>query len=202
LITELIHILSWLGFLSVSPPTSASTGITINWVKILIVIAEAIGVNLLYAVGRLKLTDVDKMRRYTFEMRAFQSEMRAAMREGDKQKQEKMKRKQQQMTKMQMEMQKEQFKPTILFALPLFGVYYVINGWMNCNNLFAFFSCTKQLPLIATPIYVPYIFAGLNVVTTAGTVAMALAPFWVWYFVCSFTFSTLINRLFGLTFDY
>lgn len=180
----------------VSGTTPYSSGVAVNWLDVFLVILMAIGVNLLYAVGRLKLTDVDKMRRYTQELKAFRSEMSQAMKSGDKQKQEKMKKKQQQMNKMQMEMSKEQMKPTFLFMIPLFGLYYLVNGYMNCNTLT--FFCSASKPLIAVPIYVPYIFAGMQI----GTVLLALAPFWVWYFVCSFTFSTLINRLFGLTFDY
>ena len=179
-------------------PTSGSTGSisAVDWYKVFLVVAMAIGVNLLYAVGRLKLTDVDKMRRYTQELKAFRSEMTQAMREGDKQKQDKMKRKQQQMNKMQMEMSKEQMKPTFLFMIPLFGLYYLVNGYMNCGTLT--FFCTQNHPLIAIPFYIPYIFAGMNI----SGVVNAIAPFWVWYFVCSFTFSTILNRLFGLTFDY
>lgn len=184
---DFVHILTLLGLTLSSRGSSPSTQL-VDWTKVFLVIMMAIGVNLLYAVGRLKLTDVDKMRRYTQELKAFRSEMTQAMRDGDKQKQEKMKRKQQQMNKMQMEMSREQMKPTFLFMIPLFGLYYLVSGYMNCNTLT--FICSHSLPLITVPIYIPYIFA---------TPTM---PFWVWYFVCSFTFSTLINRLFGLTFDY
>jgi uncharacterized membrane protein (DUF106 family) len=192
---EIVHLLSILGLLI--PPSGGSPSPTqVDWLKILLVVVMAIGVNLLYAVGRLKLTDVDKMRRYTQELKAFRGEMSQAMREGDKQKQDKMKKKQQQMNKMQMEMSKEQMKPTFLFMIPLFGLYYLVNGYMNCNALT--FFCSVSKPLITVPIYIPYIFAGM----TIGGALIAVMPFWVWYFVCSFTFSTLINRLFGLTFDY
>jgi uncharacterized membrane protein (DUF106 family) len=195
-IPEVIHLLNLLGLL-VPPPTNVSFSPTpVYWDKIFLVIGMSVGVNLLYAVGRLKLTDVDKMRRYTQELKAFRSEMTQAMREGDKQKQDKMKKKQQQMNKMQMEMSKEQMKPTFLFMIPLFGLYYLVSGYMNCNSLT--FICSHSVPLITVPIYIPYIFAG----TVISGALIAVMPFWVWYFVCSFTFSTLINRIFGLTFDY
>ena len=69
----------------------------------LLVVLEAIGVNCLYAVGRRKFTNIEKMRRVTAEMKAFRAEMTAAQKAGDKTKLEKLKRKQQQMQKMQAE---------------------------------------------------------------------------------------------------
>jgi uncharacterized membrane protein (DUF106 family) len=158
---------------------------SVRWEDVGLVVLMAVGVNLLYAVGRRKLTDVDKMRRYNLELKAFRSEMTQAMKEGDKQKQEKMKKKQQQMNKMQMEMSKEQLKPTLLFMIPLWGVYFLVSSLIGAG------------PLIVLPIYIPYV-----AMTLSGLGIIPWAPFFWWYMVCSFTFSTLINRLFGLTFDY
>lgn len=171
---------------------TTTTGLgSVDWLNILLVVLMSVGVNLVYAVARRKLTDVEKMRRYNMELKAFRSEMTQAMKDGDKQKQEKLKKKQQQVNKMQMEMSKEQLKPTLLFFAPLLVVYYLMNGYINCGYLT--FLVTKSCPmhpLVAAPVYIPYIFA------------VPMVPFWVWYFICSFTFSTVINRLFGLTFDY
>jgi uncharacterized membrane protein (DUF106 family) len=176
----------------------------VRWTDVFLVVLMAIGVNLLYAVGRRKLTDVEKMRRYNLELKAFRGEMTQAMREGDKQKQEKLKKKQQQMNKMQMEMSKEQLKPTLLFMIPLWGVYFLMNSYIGGSLL------------AVLPIFIPYITCAnksptgqalstvaFHCYSTAALVsAIPWIPFFWWYMVCSFTFSTLINRLFGLTFDY
>jgi uncharacterized membrane protein (DUF106 family) len=179
-------------FLTVPSP---SIPISVNWVNVFLVVLMAIGVNLLYAVGRRKLTDVEKMRRYNFEMKAFRSEMTQAMRDGDKQKQEKLKKKQQQMNKMQMEMSKEQLKPTLLFMIPLWGIYFLMSSYIGGGLL------------AVLPIFIPYIACSASSLThcissTSFSASIPWIPFFWWYMVCSFTFSTLINRLFGLTFDY
>ncbi len=165
------------GVLSLPPSVIAPP--KINWEDMFIVMGMALGVNLLYAVGRRKFTDIDKMRRYNAEMKAFRSEMTAAMKSGDKAKQEKLKKKQQQMNKMQMEMSKEQFKPTLLFMAPLWGLYYVMSTYV----------VQKTIYLVVFPFPTPFY-----------TIGPLLNFFW-WYFICSFAFSGVISRLFGLTFD-
>ncbi|MCL4517883.1 MAG: EMC3/TMCO1 family protein [Thaumarchaeota archaeon] len=144
-----------------------------------LVVLEAIGVNLLYAVGRRKLTNIEKMRRYNAEMKAFRAEMSEATRSGDKQKQEKLKKKQQQMQKMQAEVSMENMKPTLLFMLPLLGVYYLVSNFIK-GSILVISPIPIQIFGFGPPIEVNF--------------------FW-WYFICSFTFSTIITRLFGLTMD-
>jgi uncharacterized membrane protein (DUF106 family) len=153
---------------------------SINLTNTGLVVAMAIGVNLIYAVGRLKLTDMDKMRRYTAEMKAFRSEMSAATKEGNKQKLERLKKKQQQMQKMQAEMSMQQLKPSLLFMIPLLGVYYLMQSFVGPASILA-----------VSPISIPIIFT---------TIPMEMPFFW-WYIICSFAFSGIISRLFGLTMD-
>lgn len=145
-----------------------------------LVVIEAVGVNILYAIGRRKFTNVEKMRRYSTEMKAFRSELSEATRAGDKQKVEKLKKKQQQMQKMQLEMSRDQMKPTLLFMLPLLGVYYLVSRFIGVSTILAISPIPLQIFGIGPPIAVNF--------------------FW-WYFICSFTFSGMISRLFGLTLD-
>ena len=178
-----VSVVSAIHLLSPNTGTVANAASLIDWKKTFLVVAMAVGVNLLYAVGRRKLTNIEKIRRYTQEMKAFRSEMSGAMREGDKQKQEKLKKKQQQMNKMQMEMSKEQLKPTLLFMIPLWGVYILMSNYIG-----------TAVPLAISPVWIPIIF-GYSMNSSPQMIF-----FW-WYLICSFTFSTLISRLFGLTFD-
>jgi uncharacterized membrane protein (DUF106 family) len=144
-----------------------------------IVVLEAVGVNLIYAVGRLKLTDINKMRRYNAEMKAFRAEMSDAQKAGDKQKLERLKKKQAQMTKMQSEVTMENLKPSLLFMLPLLGLYYLVRSFIG------------GAVLAVSPIVIPLVIT---------TIPIQLSFFW-WYMICSFTFSGIITRLFGLTMD-
>jgi len=154
--------------------------ISISLEQTLLVIVEALGVNCLYAVGRRKFTDIDKMRRYNAEMKAFRSEMSAAQKAGDKVKLEKLKKKQLQMQKMQAEMSMDNLKPTLLFMLPLLGVYYLVSSFI------------KSATLAISPVSF--------VVINGGPLPIEIPFFW-WYMICSFTFSGMITRLFGLSLD-
>lgn len=176
-----LHLIAYLVGLQTSATLLSTTGQApvINLFNTALVVLMAVGVNLIYAIGRLKLTDMDKMRRYNSEMKAFRAEMSAAMKENNKQKQEKLKKKQQQMQKMQAEMSMQQLKPSLLFMLPLLGVYYLMQNYLG------------SAILAVSPVSIPLI------VTTVPSVM----PFFWWYIICSFSFSGIISRLFGLTFD-
>jgi uncharacterized membrane protein (DUF106 family) len=158
----------------------AAAPISISLEQTLLVILEALGVNCLYAVGRRKFTDIDKMRRYNSEMKAFRSEMSAAQKAGDKVKLDKLKKKQLQMQKMQAEMSMDNLKPTLLFMLPLLGVYYLVSSFI------------KNSTLAISPVSL--------VVINGGPLPVEIPFFW-WYMICSFTFSGMITRLFGLSLD-
>jgi uncharacterized membrane protein (DUF106 family) len=113
-------------------------------------------------------------------MKAFRSEMSEATKAGDKAKVEKLKKKQIQMQKMQAEISMDQMKPTLMFMIPLFGVYYLVSHFVGINTILAIGPIPIQLFGIGPPIKINF--------------------FW-WYFICSFTFSGIISRLFGLTLD-
>jgi len=163
---------------STAVPFNCGIGIPLQ--NTFLVICEAIGVNLLYAFGRRRFTNVEKMRRYNAEMKAFRSEMSEATKSGDKTKVEKLKKKQQQMQKMQAEISMDQMKPTLMFMIPLFGVYYLVRIFVGINTVLAFAPFPIQLFNIGPPLDINF--------------------FW-WYFICSFTFSGIVSRLFGLTLD-
>jgi len=163
--------------LTIIPPVS--TPVSIDLQNTAFVMLEAVGVNLLYAFGRRKFTDIEKMRRYNSEMKAFREEMSAATKSGDKVKIERMKKKQQQMTKMQAEMSMQNLKPTLLFMIPLMGVYYLVSHFIG-GAILAVSPITIPLLITSIPIQLPF--------------------FW-WYMICSFTFSGIVSRLFGLTMD-
>ena len=158
--------------------------VTISLEQTLLVILEALGVNCLYAVGRRKFTDIEKMRRYNAEMKAFRTEMSAAQKAGDKQKVDKLKKKQVQMQKMQAEISMDNMKPTLLFMLPLLGVYYLVSGFIKNATLVI-------SPIPVGPFHIGPWSLGWNLEV----------PFFWWYMICSFTFSGILTRLFGLAMD-
>ena len=180
LLSPIGAVLSLFGNLSISGAPNGSAGIQVQIFDTGLVVLMSIGVNLLYAFGRRKFTNIEKMRRYSSEMKAFRSEMSAATKAGDKAKQEKLKKKQQQMQKMQAEMSMDNLKPSLLFMIPLMGVYYLMSNFVGVNTTLAVAPIPLQLFNYGPPINVPF--------------------FW-WYMICSFTFSGIISRIFGLTLD-
>ncbi|MGH2637989.1 MAG: EMC3/TMCO1 family protein, partial [Rhabdochlamydiaceae bacterium] len=130
---------------------SSSVPPVINLQNTGLVVLEAVGVSVLYAVGRRKFTNIEKMRRYSAEMKAFRGELSQATKAGDKQKVEKLKKKQQQMQKMQAEMSMDQMKPTLLFMLPLFGVYYLVSHFIGVNTVLTIAPFPIQLFGIGPP---------------------------------------------------
>jgi uncharacterized membrane protein (DUF106 family) len=157
--------------------------VAIGLQQTILVIFEALGVNCLYAVGRRKFVDIDKMRRYNAEMKAFRSEMSAATKAGDKAKIDKLKKKQVQMSKMQAEMSMDNMKPTLLFMVPLLLVYYVVSHFIGAATM------------VISPIPTDFKIG-------PWTLGWELkVPFFWWYMICSFTFSGIVTRLFGLTMD-
>jgi uncharacterized membrane protein (DUF106 family) len=163
---------------TMAAPLNCGEGIPLQ--STLLVILEAVGVNLIYAFGRRRFTNIEKMRRYNAEMKAFRSEMSEATKAGDKVKVEKLKKKQIQMQKMQAEISMDQMKPTLMFMIPLFGVYYLVSHFVGINTILSIGPIPIQLFGIGPPLDINF--------------------FW-WYFICSFTFSGIISRMFGLTLD-
>jgi uncharacterized membrane protein (DUF106 family) len=146
------------------------------------VIGVAIGVNLLYAWGRRRFTNIERMKRVTAEVKAFNSEMREAMRTKNTAKLEKLNRKKKQMTEIQSKMAMEQMKPSLLFMAPLFGL------WIFMNN----FIFKSGIILAHSPIAILLpIIGGIPI----------MVPFYWWYLICSFAFSGVLTRLAGLSMD-
>ena len=106
--------------------------------------------------------------------------MSEATKAGDKVKVEKLKKKQVQMQKMQAEISMDQMKPTLMFMIPLFGVYYLVSHFVGYTATLAVGPIPFQLFGIGPPLDINF--------------------FW-WYFICSIAFSGIISRLFGLTLD-
>jgi uncharacterized membrane protein (DUF106 family) len=154
----------------------------VNLLDTLFVVVVSIGVNLLYAWGRRRFTDVEKVKRITTEVRAFNSELREATRTRNTAKLEKLKRKQPQMMKLQSQMATENMKPSLMFMAPLFGLWFLLNNFVFKGGI----------TLAVSPIVIP--------LPIVGTYGPNLVFYW-WYLTCSFAFSGIVTRLAGLSMD-
>jgi len=147
----------------------------------LIVIAMALGVNILYAVGRRLLTNVEQMKRMQAELREYQKELREAIMSKNKAKEEKLMKKKPQMDKLQAKVAADNLKVTFLFFVPLMLLWWLVNSIIGPGTV------------AISPIPIP-IPLGANF----GPIGPELNLFW-WYMISSFAFSGMITKLLGVS---
>ncbi|MBI2184820.1 MAG: DUF106 domain-containing protein [Thaumarchaeota archaeon] len=142
----------------------------------LIVILMAAGVNLLFAVGRRFLTNVEWSKRAQAELREFNKELRQSLKAKDKSKEDKMMKKKKQMDAMQAKLMMENTRVTFLFFLPMIGLWWLMSGIIGANAVVAM-----------SPIPFDLIFIKID---------PHLNFFW-WYFICSLALSGVITKATG-----
>lgn len=146
----------------------------------LIVIAMALGVNILFAVGRRLLTNVEQMRRIQAELKEYQKELREAIMSRNKVKEEKLRRKKPQMDKLQVKITVDNLKVTFLFFIPLMLLWWLVDSIVGPGTV------------AVSPIPIP-IPLGAN----GGPIGPELNLFW-WYIISSIAFSGVVTKLFGV----
>jgi uncharacterized membrane protein (DUF106 family) len=146
----------------------------------IVVTGAALGVNLLFSLGRRLLTDVKRSRQVRLEVQQYRSELRQAIMKKDKAKEEKLRKKDKQMREMEMKSSFENLKVTMLFMLPLLGLWYLLSSIVGLNSIVAI-----------SPIPLP-----LLVVEIPKEMSM-----WWWYLISSFAFSSTISKALGVGLD-
>jgi len=129
------------------------------------------------------VVDLDKERRMRAEVNAFNKEKREATLAKDQVKLDKLKKRELAMRQEQAKVSTARLKVTGITFVPLLLVYYLMATFLGGYSVIVAF----------TPIPIPVIAAST---LTAGTYEVSL--FW-WYFLSSFTFSTMLSRLLHTT---
>lgn len=112
----------------------------------------------------------------------FQKEMMAAQRSGDQKKIAKMKKKQAEMLSLQSELMRSQFKPMIIYMIPLFAVFYFLQAQYNL------------IPVVELPFRLSFMqFFHQN-----NAISPDQFGFIAWYFVSATWFSSLFRKIFGV----
>jgi len=135
----------------------------------------AIGADVVASLARVKLSDMDMIRRINREVKQWNREYMKAIKENDQAKLAKLKRKEKQIKQLQAKLSYEMFKPTLIFMLPFLLLWYVLIFLVGAETVVA-----------VMPIQIPLIFI---------TVGKELQLFW-WYLISSIAFSTLVMKLF------
>jgi uncharacterized membrane protein (DUF106 family) len=162
-----------------SQPSSAcaSIGLTLPESTYLVTLTS-IGLSLLTQVVTRRVVDLDKERKMKAELAAFNKEKREATLAKDKAKLDKLQKREVAMRQAQLKVQRARLNVTLITIVPLFGVYYLMATFLGGYGAIVAFS----------PIAIPYL-VGPN-----GEMVLI----W-WYFLSSFTFSTLLSHLLHTT---
>jgi uncharacterized membrane protein (DUF106 family) len=126
-----------------------------------------------------RVVDLGKERRMNAEVKAFQKEKREAQQANDKVKLDKMKKRELQIAQERAKVSTGRLKVTFITIIPLFVVYYLMASFLGGYSVIVAY----------TPIPIPIIAAATQV---QGTYEVSLL--W-WYFLSSFTFSTMLTKL-------
>jgi uncharacterized membrane protein (DUF106 family) len=129
------------------------------------------------------VVDLDKERKMRAEVNAFNKEKREATLAKDQVKLDKLKKRELAMRQEQAKVSTARLKVTGITFVPLLLVYYLMATFLGGYGVIVAF----------TPIPIPVIAASTLI---PGTYEVSL--FW-WYFLSSFTFSTMLSRLLHTT---
>lgn len=136
----------------------------------------AAAITLLTSLANRLLTDPEKTKAWRKEIAEWNSELRKAQRSEDKKRVEKLMKKQQQILKLQSKMMWQSTKVMLMFFVPLIIIWQILGGYYGTTPL-------AYLPGVGPDLPIPLFTHSL---------------LW-WYMLCSFFFSTMFSKLFGLT---
>jgi len=148
-----------------------------------IVTLTSLGLGCVTQLVTRRVVDLGKERKMRAEVNAFNKEKREATLANDKVKLEKMKKRELQMRQEQAKVSTARLKVTGITFVPLLLVYYLMATFLGGYGVIVAFT-PIPIPVIAAPTLI------------AGTYEVSL--FW-WYFLSSFTFSTMLSRLLHTT---
>jgi len=144
----------------------------------LVVTLTSVGLGLVTQLVTRRVVDLNKERRMKAEVNAFQKEKRDAQLKNDTARLEKLKKKELAVRQEQAKVSTARLKVTAITFIPLLVVYYLMANFLGGFSVLVAYS----------PIPIPYV-VGPYLRTNYGFVSL----FW-WYFLSSFTFSTMLSR--------
>jgi len=148
-----------------------------------VVTLTSLGLGFVTQLVTRRVVDLDKERKMRAEVNAFNKEKREATLANDKVKLEKMKKRELQMRQEQAKVSTARLKVTGITFVPLLVVYYLMATFLGGYGVIVAFT-PIPIPVIAAP--------------TLFTGTYEVSLFW-WYFLSSFTFSTMLSKLLHTT---
>ncbi|MDG6985812.1 MAG: DUF106 domain-containing protein [Nitrososphaerota archaeon] len=152
-------------------------------ISTVLVTLTSVGLGTVTQLVTKRMVDLNAERKMRAEVNAFNKEKREATLAKDKAKLDKLKKRELQVQQEQFKVQRARLKVTAITFVPLLGVYYLMATFLGGYGVIVAY----------TPLPIPY-FAGLTQIASVYQVSL----FW-WYFLSSFTFSTMLGRLLHTT---
>ena len=149
----------------------------------IVVTVTSVSLGLVIQLVTKKVVDLDAERKMKAEVNAFNKEKREATIANDKVKLDKLKKRELQVRQAQAKLSTARFKVTLITFVPLIAVYYLMATFLGGYGVIVAY----------TPLPLP-VFAGTGLSPTVFQVSL----FW-WYFLSSFTFSTMLSKVLHTT---
>jgi uncharacterized membrane protein (DUF106 family) len=146
----------------------------------IVVTLTSLSLGIVTQVVTRRVVDLNKERKMRAEVNAFNKEKREATLAKDKVRLDKIKKRELQVRQEQAKVSTSRLKVTAITFVPLLLVYYLMATFLGGYTVIVAYT-PVPIPIIAAPTLI------------AGVFEVSL--FW-WYFLSSFTFSTLLTRLF------
>jgi len=112
--------------LQIAPTGSAHPYVTDMLTSAILVSIIAVALQFFYAFLRLKLTDLQKLKRAMKEVNEWRKEYMDAIRKQDKNRIEKLREKQEYMNRLNMEVMQMNFRPMVVFMVPMLIIWWAI----------------------------------------------------------------------------
>ena len=144
-----------------------------------LVTLTSVALGLITQLVTRKVVDLNKERRMRAELNSFNKEKREATLANDKVKLERLKKRELSMRQEQAKVSTARLKVTAITFVPLILVYYLMATFLGGYSVIVAYT-PIPIPVLAAPTQNPSIFE--------------VSLFW-WYFLSSFTFSTMLTRL-------
>jgi uncharacterized membrane protein (DUF106 family) len=145
----------------------------------LLVLVAAVCLSLITMSANRFLVNYKMIANSRREFMAWNKAMQKAKKEGDEKALEKLMRRQSAMMKMNWRSTVEQFKTYPITIVPFLLIYYTV------------VTAIGSIPVAYAPLVLPF------TTTTKNDLFSVLSLFY-WYFICSFTLSVPLSRLFGV----
>jgi uncharacterized membrane protein (DUF106 family) len=158
------------------------------------VILITLTMSLATALITRKVTDQPKLQRYRREIAEWRRMMNEAKKTGNEKLALEVRRRSKIVEHMQKQMASQSIRPLLIYIIPFFIVFAVLNGFFGVNTVAAIpwnLGLLKPIPLLGA--FITGVSSGMG---NGGSIYGL--TYFGWYLFCSFSFGMMVNKLLGV----